>query len=126
MKDFQQRKKVRQMIGSRAVFIFLVVVATFLVRGAYGVYQKERETSKDLVKAKESLVATDARQKELTTSIEILKTPQGLEKEIRDRFSVAKGGEEIVLIVDPKAEEKPVQESASVWQRLEGWIKNIF
>ena len=126
MKDFQQRKKVRKMIGSRAVFIVLVVVTVFLIRGAYGVFQKERETSRDLVKAKQSLAVADARQQELSASIETLNTPQGLEKEIRDRFSVSKSGEEIVLVVDPKEEAKPVLEEKSVWQKFGDWIQNMF
>jgi len=126
MKDFQQRKKVRQMIASRAVFVILVVVTGLLVQGAYGVLQKKRDTNQDLVKAKQSLVMAEARKQDLTVSIETLKTPQGLEREIRDRFSVAKSGEEIVLIVDPKAEVKPELERVSVWQKLWEWIKNIF
>jgi len=126
MKDFQQRKKVRQMIASRAVFVILVVVTGLLVQGAYGVLQKKRDTNQDLVKAKQSLVMAEARKQDLTVSIETLKTPQGLEREIRDRFSVAKSGEEIVLIVDPKAEVKPELERVSVWQKLWAWIKNIF
>jgi cell division protein FtsB len=126
MKDFQQRKKVRRMITSRIVFVVLFVVTALLVRGSYGVFLKERETNRDLVKAKESLALAEARRQELTASIGILKTPQGLEKEIRDRFSVAKSGEEIVLVVDSKKEEKPVQESSSVLQRMGEWVKNIF
>lgn len=126
MKDFQQRKKVRRMAASRAAFLALIIVAVLLIRGAYGVFLKERETSQDLVKTKESLAAADARSQELTLSIETLKTEQGLEKEIRDRFSVAKSGEEIVLIIDPKVEEKLVQEEASLWIRIRDWFKNVF
>jgi len=114
------------MIASRAVFVILVVVTGLLVQGAYGVLQKKRDTNQDLVKAKQSLVMAEARKQDLTVSIETLKTPQGLEREIRDRFSVAKSGEEIVLIVDPKAEVKPELERVSVWQKLWAWIKNIF
>lgn len=114
------------MAASRAAFLALIIVAVLLIRGAYGVFLKERETSQDLVKTKESLAAADARSQELTLSIETLKTEQGLEKEIRDRFSVAKSGEEIVLIIDPKVEEKLVQEEASLWIRIRDWFKNVF
>jgi len=126
MQDFQQRKKVRKILSGRAAFLVLLIVTILLVRGVWGVFEKERESSLALIKARESLAAADSREQELSTNIERLKTPQGLEREIRDRFSVAKSGEEIILIVDQKKEVELETDTRTVWEKIGDWFGEVF
>jgi cell division protein FtsB len=127
MKDFQQRKKIRSFVTSRLGFFSVLLVTILLFKGAWGVFQKERETQASLERAKTTLIIARNREVELSTSVKNLQTPQGVEKEIRNKFDVAKNGEEVIMVVDPKqAVDTGGGEVTSFWQKIGNWFKSIF
>ncbi len=88
------------MLTSRVAFFVLLMVTIFLIRGAWGVYQKQVQSSADLLRVKESLGEAQKREIELTQAIEHLQTSEGVEREIREKFNVARSGENVIMIVD--------------------------
>jgi len=104
MKQFQNKKKIRSKIYSKTVLIILIILSLILVKAVYNIYMKELESRKVMEKTKVKLTELQNRQKKILNETQYLQSDLGLEEEIRSKFSVAKQGEEVIVIV-PKEKE---------------------
>jgi cell division protein FtsB len=127
MQDFQRKKKIRKFIYSRNVVIVLAVVAILLLKGAVGVVSKMRLSESNLATLNAQLAEAQTRNQELNNQTASLSTTAGVEREIRQKFSVTKPGEEVAIVVDPTVP-KPVATStqAGFWGSIANWFGNIF
>jgi cell division protein FtsB len=100
MLDFQRKKNFRKKLYSPLVLIPLVIVMALLISGVWGVYKKSRLSALNLEREKSELAKLEVRQKNLSKSIDYLKTEQGVEDEIRTKFRAVKEGEKIAVIID--------------------------
>jgi len=123
MLDFQQKWKAKTFFYSRGVRVFLAIVALYSIYSTYTVYQKKHESMRDVAQAEQRAIALSAKNTALLLDIDHLQTDEGLEAEIRSKYSVAKGSEQVVVLV----EEEPTppistSENKSVWLK----IKRVF
>lgn len=124
MIPFQERKKMRNILYSKITLAVLFVVLFFVVRGAWGIHQKAQIAISERDIARHSLEDLDARTVELGISLDRLKSEKGIEAEIRQKFTVVRSGEEVVVVVDDsakKGENGGVAEK-SFWQRVIGFF----
>ncbi len=104
---------------SRGVRIFLFILMLYSLFSAYTVYQKKRQSDIDMHNAELRLLALSAKESVLLKEIDHLQTDEGLEEEIRSKYSVAKEKERVVVLVeDDVATVTPVVEKKSVWTRM--------
>ena len=94
------------MLYSRGVIIALLLILILVTKATWSVYSKESESRKRLDSVEANLTALQAREKKLREDIERLKTPEGIEAQIREQFQVAKPGEKMVMMVDEKKDGK--------------------
>ena len=110
MREYQRKKKIRRFLYSPLALCILIALIALIGKATWSVYAKERESRKNLDRATEELAALEGRQKNLSAKIDRLKTPEGIEAEIREQFQVAKQGERMVVVVEdktvPQVEEK--------------------
>lgn len=68
-----------------------------------------------------------SRTNSLSQGLASLKTQEGIEKEIRKKFSVAKEGEQVVVVIEDNATPttSDIQENKGFFGRLIDGIKNI-
>lgn len=100
MIPFQERKKLRKILYAKATLGVLFVLSVIVARGAWQVYQKAAIARAERVEAESSLGELVSRTKGLEESIDRLKSERGVEEEIRQKFTVARSGEEVVIVVD--------------------------
>jgi len=123
MLGFQEKRKFRRVLSSRITIAVLLVLIFFVARGTWSVYWKERDSAGSLESAEKTYAELEARQESVSGKIADLKTPRGVEEEIRSRYEVARPGEEVALVIDdaptstPAAPENPVW-----WKELFSWI----
>ncbi len=103
MLEFQKKKRIRKMLYSPIILILLGIVLFILIKGVWGVYQKNKLSAQNLEREKTELEKLNQRQKNLASSIDYLKTDQGVEDEIRTKFRAIRDGEKVVVIVDNQA-----------------------
>jgi cell division protein FtsB len=103
MLEFRKKKKIRKILYSPLVLLFLIFIFLILLKGVWGVYKKEKISEENLNREKTELVRLENRQKTLASSIDYLKTEQGLESEIRNKFRAVKENEKVVVIIDDEA-----------------------
>ena len=112
---------------SMPALITLSLVAFFFVKGAVGILGKERESrrlAKDLKDEKAVLVE---REQELKEDISRLKTEEGIQNEIRSKFSVTREGEYVAIIVDDRRLSTSTDASGPRWYK-KWWngLKNLW
>jgi cell division protein FtsB len=120
MLEFRKKKKIRKVIYSPIILILLFLLFVILAKGVWGVYQKEKLSAFNLKKEKIELERLQKREKTLASSIDYLKTDQGVENEIRTKFRAVKENEKVAVIIDEEATttstSTPVKRS--FWYRL--------
>ncbi|MEK7662481.1 MAG: hypothetical protein AAB355_03255, partial [Patescibacteria group bacterium] len=102
MIDFQARKKIRRVLYSPFTLIIMIVFLAIFSRAAYFMWQREHEASDALSNLEKEREILKAKQEALTLRIASLKTERGVEAALREKYKVAKDGEEVVVIVDKK------------------------
>ncbi len=131
MKQMKVMQKGRGTIQTRSVksgvwFAGLLFLAVLLAQGALGVYFKHRESRERLMETTAALQAVEARIGGLEDEIAYLETPQGMEREIRTKFSVARPGEKVIVVLD-SAKDEPLAEpeETGFLDRIRGWFAQI-
>ena len=104
MLDFQQKWKAKSFFYSKGLRIFLAIVALYSIYSTYTVYKKKQESAQDVVKAEQQMITLSSKNTQLSEDIDHLQTEEGLEAEIRSKYSVAKGSEQVVVLVEEDRE----------------------
>ena len=102
MLDFRERSKMRRIVYAKPTILVLALITIFTARGAFGMYQKSKEAIAKRDKATAELQVLQTREAELNEDIARLGSERGQEEEIRDRFMVAKEGENVIIVADPE------------------------
>lgn len=104
MRDFQRKRKIRKVLYSRGVILGVFLLLVLVSKATWGLYDKERESRRNLDRVEADLLALTLREEQLAKDIARLRTPEGIESEIREQFQVAKPGESMVVLVEDKSE----------------------
>lgn len=86
-----------------------------LGRSVYLIWHRERVANTERQAILEQIVAMESRRAQLTSDLALLQTDRGVEERIRQQFSVAKAGEQVVSVVLPPASTSTPTKSALPW-----------
>ena len=125
---FQEKKKFHQIVYSRPTLVLLAVLLVVTLNSTWKMYEKASLAREQKNRLENELESLKTRELDLQAKIANLKTERGLEEEIRGRFSVAKNGESVVVVVDPSSEGTSTQDESVIgglWHKFlrlfEGW-----
>lgn len=127
MIPFQERQKIRKILYSKVTLVVLFVVLFAVGNGALAIHQKAEIARSERDIAERSLTELEARTTELKTSLALLKSERGIEESVRQKYTVARPGEEIVVVVDDslkKGKNGEAVDTKSLWQRFISIFKN--
>ncbi len=102
MKSFQQKRGWRNILQSRPVLVFLFFLLFIFAWGVFGFMGKMRATSENRKIAENKVAQLQKQKANLQKEISSLNTEDGREESIRERFPVAKEGEEVIMIIEDK------------------------
>ena len=100
MREFEQRKKVRQIIYSRLSLLLLGVLVLVFAKASVGAYQKYHLSDRAYQEVAREQSELSARKDRLESDIARLKTAEGVEADIRSKFGMVKAGEHMLVLVD--------------------------
>ena len=124
MLDFQQKRQIKKVIYSRASLITLFLVVVFLARSDYDIYTRQQLSADNYNETKKDYDGLKVREAMLATALGRLKTEVGIEEEIRSKFSVAKPGETVVVVVDSSStQDNKNQSDSNLWSRFMSWFR---
>jgi cell division protein FtsB len=117
MLSFHEKKRIKLFLLSKLVLLALAALTVLLSMATWDVYQKFSETAVKREQRETALAELKVREAALRSELARLETTQGLEANIRSKFDVAREGEGVIIVVDPKAE----NQQASVAEK-QGWL----
>lgn len=121
MLDFQQKRKMRNVLYHRKTLIVLGILVLLALRSTWTIYEKQRESTEQRNIVERKTVDLFARERGLQDKIDTLQTEHGIEEEIRTKFSVAKENENVVVILDNSTTTDFTSTTTkSFWQRFKG------
>lgn len=100
MLDFQQKRKLRSFLYNKVTIAILVVFVLISMKAVWTAHSKLRESEELRKNAEERMAVLTKREVELRDQMNRLQTDQGVEAEIRSKYSVAKENENVVVIVE--------------------------
>jgi cell division protein FtsL len=123
MKNLGNQNRWRSILQSSPVlFILFLVVLTF-AWSVFGFWGKMSDTRKNrqIVEAKVNQLQVE--KERLTADISKLSTEEGVEDNIREKFGLAKEGEQLIVVVDEEDKEVEKEEDPN-W--FSSFFKNLF
>ena len=124
MREFQERNRYKRLLYSRLGVIVVFILILFFSKATFGVYKKQHNSAANALQAKGELRKLEERQAVLDREVMRLQTEEGVEEEIRSKYSVSKSGENLLIIVDEEKEKPmPVQEKQSWWSKFKKLFK---
>lgn len=123
MRNFQQKRKLGNILHSKPVLVFLGALMIFFTWVIINFLGKMKETSHNRTIAENKLIELEQKKEQLTVGIEKLKTDEGKEESVREKFGLAKEGEGLIIIVDDKNQPE-VKEAGE--GGFFSFIKNLF
>jgi cell division protein FtsB len=120
--DFHEKQRARRFLYSPLTFILLAIIIAVAGRGAWGMYQKSRLTDESLAQTKEAYDALVIREAFLQRELDRLATVAGVESEIRERFGVAKAGEEVIVVLTEEEKTSLPPPEKGFWGKIKEWL----
>ena len=124
MKNFQQRTKFRQVMESKPVLVLLGIFVLLFSWSVIKLISKADESAKNRQEAEDKITELQKEHSQLSTNIQNLNTDQGKEEAIRDKFGLAKPGEEVMVVVNDQ--NPPPAPAASAPTGFFAFLKNLF
>lgn len=127
MRELQSRQKMKRRLYSMPMLGLLLVLVVLAGRGAHGVLKKRHESAARIVELKNKIATMEERKEELNHDIEKLDTKEGIDEEIKEKFSVSREGEMVAVIVDKRNSATTSPGSSPSWyQRLWASIRSLW
>lgn len=104
MFDFHEKRKIRSILYSKPVAFVLFLAALLLSTSVYNRYTVAKEMEQKLEVKRAELMELEHRAEILRTKVEYLDNERGIEEELRNRFDVRKEGEQVIILIDERAE----------------------
>lgn len=122
MREFQDKKKSRKRLYSIWTLLALLVILVLFGKGLVSAYEKEKSTKVELNRLAAQKADIESRYNNISKENDTLKTNEGVESVIRQKFDVAKKGEGVIVIVD-KTIEMPIEKKGfmrKIWDSVKG------
>lgn len=126
MNEFKQKRRPLKFYYSNVLIFFLFIILVLVAKGVWNIYIKERLAIADKIERGEDLASLKSRQVFLENELNRLKTENGVEREIREKFNVKKDGENVAVIVYATATDDGLDKESSIMDNLTSWFKSIF
>ena len=118
MRELERRRKFKSIVQSPVMLVVFLVVVAFMGKSVWNVYQKEQVSASRLERTQNEMAGLEARNATLTKSVDYLKTNEGIDAEIRNKFRGVRDGEEVAVIVESHAASTTIATVHSWWSRF--------
>jgi cell division protein FtsB len=125
MRSFQKGGRLKHIMQSKLFLIFLGIVILAFFFNMFSFVNKMEETAKNRKIVEDKITELEKSKEQFNSDIGKLKTEAGVEENIRNKFGLAKDGENMILITDDKSQIETPQKSnlESFWSTIKNWFK---
>ena len=108
------------------VFIFLLLILLILLNSVRKVYNKKQNAEEALARMQTDVTKLEGREQDLKASESRIESSEGLEFELRKKFSVARPGESVAIVVESEDASSTLSLTDSLWQRFKNFFTDLF
>ena len=124
MRNFQKRRRWRNILESWPVLIFLALLLLFFTWGVFSFMRKMQTTRENRELAEKKIAELQEAKEKLSFDIDNLNTDRGKEKVFRENCGLAKEGEGLIVVVDEKNSPTPEDaEKSGFLSFFRNWFK---
>ena len=125
MKSFQKSGRLKYVMQSKLFLIFLGIIILGFFFNIFSFMNKMGETSRNKETIEDKVTELEKSKEKLNSEIIKLKTEKGIEENIREKFGLAKEGEEMIVIIEDKNSEEAEKkmDSEGFFSFLKNWFK---
>lgn len=123
MRDFQKNRRWKNILESWPILIILGILVIFFIFTMVGFIGKLQITRENRKIAEQKVAELEQNKERLNSDIDRLKTDEGKEENIREKFGFVKEGEGVIVIVEDK--NPPIAEEDSKGGFF-NFLKNLF
>ncbi len=105
MFGFYEKRKLNKVIYSRQFLFIVFVLFALMLFAVFNAYKKKEIASADRIELANTLSSLESRANNLENNIKNFENSRGIEEELRERYDVAKDGEEVIVFVEDDKEE---------------------
>ena len=120
MTRWQKQSAWRRFSQTRIALILVILLAIWLGRSVWQAWQKSRAVITDRQQVEGQLQGLNERQLKLQSEIDSLGTASGLERAIKEKFSVVKPGEKVIVVIATDTPAVAPASGVTWWQKLFG------
>jgi len=124
MRNFQKGSRWKYIVQSKLFLIFFGIVILVFIYSMFSFASKMEETRKNRQIIEDKIAELEKSKETFNSEIEKLKTEKGQEEIIREKYGVAKEGENMILVVDDKNSTQTEENENS--GGFFSWLKNLF
>ena len=123
MRNFQEKRGIRHIMQSRLILVFLGVIILVFAWSVIQLVSKAEETAKNKNIAEDKIAELQKGKEKLSSDIAKFQTEKGIEENIREKFGLAKEGENMIVIIEDKnlPEKEEVESNAPF-----SFFRNLF
>lgn len=125
MLEFQRKRKTQKFIYSYFSIAILIIVIFLLSKSIFGLYSKAQASIDARKQSEHEYKELSARYDYVKGEIERLRTKEGIEEEVREKFSVVKPGEKLIVLVAGASVPAP-EEEKSFFKKIFDKTKSFF
>lgn len=128
MREFRQKKDFNKKLFSPVSLVILSIIAVIILISTFKIYIKGRNVQLKNERMAQEIADLEKRKAVLEEETAKIGTENGLEEEIREKFSVKKPGEEVITIMDKKPEDGKINagEGRGFFAKIWWFIKGVF
>jgi len=124
MRNFQKKERLKYIMQSKPFLVFLGIAIIAFFFSMFSLMNKMEETSKNRKIIEDKIAELEKSKEQFNSEIIKLKTEEGIEESIREKFGLAKEGENMIMIVDEKNSSETQKEADS--SGFLSFLKNLF
>jgi cell division protein FtsB len=121
-----QRKSTSSLWHSPLMLCTLFAIVLIFMYNMVGIIEKARDTHKKTAMVRAEIEELGAREEALAGDIAKLKTDEGTEVVLRDKYQLVKSGEKMVVIVDQQASASAAVPEAEKRNNFIEFFKKLF
>lgn len=123
MRNFQKKGRLKYLIQSKLFLIFFGIVILAFIYSIFNFVGKTEEASRNRKIAENKIIELEKSKEKFNSDINKLKTEKGIEENIREKFGLAKEGENMILVVDDKSSSEVPKNTDS--GGFFSWLKSL-
>ncbi|MCR4275017.1 MAG: hypothetical protein NUW02_03170 [Candidatus Campbellbacteria bacterium] len=122
MADFRQRQRARKLLYSNVTIAVLLGLLFIGGKELWDIFQKKEQAEEARARVQGQYEDLIQRKEFLSSEIESMETVAGVESKLRERYSIAKSGEKVIILINDEEASSTEEVEVGWWGRLWEWL----